>query len=1166
MVVLAGISAHAATTPLIGFDAPHGGEVYAVGQKQQIQIHGHGFKSLTLELSRDGGTTFESIGTLAITSRTANVFTWTVAGPGTSNAIFRATGSLSKAPYIILSSPFTILNTSANGSAQPVLPDGSVTTPKLADAAVTTPKIADFSVTAAKMNSSASSANFVLAADGAGGAQWVPTTSVLPSGGSLYVLKAGDTIGSNSGPSTTTILGTTNIQGAITNINTIGPLGATVIGNSTSTTTLNGSVTFANPPSIKLPTNYIWVGSGDVQTPYGPGPEGNALTILGGIPKWSTTVGSPVTAATNLIGLQTNINATKNGSPSVTNINTVPAAGGSVNIGNVATGPGSLCSTTILGDNITVGDPSTTTAYLFGLTTNVNSSAAGSPSLTNVNTFPAVGGTVNIGNIAGTITPGQLCTTSILGDSITTGSPKTTVANMVAKTANINSTFDGSTSITNINADPAYDLTRAFGGTVNMGNITSINNVVGVKTNVNSTNQGSPSLTNINTDINSDPTLDPIVLNGATGGIVNIGNITGVNNVVGLKTNVNSTKQASPTTTNLNTDINSDPTLDPIVLNGATGGIVNIGNITGINNVVGLKTNVNSTKQASPTTTNINADINSDPTLDPIVLNGATGGIVNIGNITGFNNVVGKKTYINSTMQASPTTTNINADINSDPTLDPIVGNGATGGTVNMGNITGVNNVVGVTTNINSTLSGSPSTVNINNAPATGGAANMGNITGVNNVVGLTTNINSTLAGSPSTVNINNAPATGGAVNIGNLDPASTAQLLANMIIVGDIAGIATTQADINAATLNINTSSGLSSPTTNISTLSGSTINIGYTDTTKGASTTAISGDVMVTNYTGIVVQNNLQGNSNLDSSTAFMTFQVKDGTARGDISGESTAEHTQDPQFILDTVVAGVDLTIGIVDLALSIAAFADAANPFDTPIALAVGIGAVADSVAAIVDSTAYFVDLALQLAMVGVAYNSNGADYAEWLQRELPVERLYPGDIVGVKNGRISKHTAGAQMLLPISTAPIVVGNVPPLERKPFFNKVGFMGQVPVKVRGNVNAGDFIIPSGLNDGVGIALPPDTITPEQFEMVLGRAWATVHRDAYRVSFVNVAVGLNAKSMSEMLRRSHCEINGLKKEVDALRSNQASQSNTRQLEKELLAIKERLESLERK
>ena len=44
-------------------------------------------------------------------------------------------------------------------------------------------------------------------------------------------------------------------------------------------------------------------------------------------------------------------------------------------------------------------------------------------------------------------------------------------------------------------------------------------------------------------------------------------------------------------------------------------------------------------------------------------------------------------------------------------------------------------------------------------------------------------------------------------------------------------------------------------------------------------------------------------------------------------------------------------------------------------------------------------------------------------------------------------------------------------------------ISFIGQVPVKIIGKVEPGDFVLPSGNNDGTGIAIPRSDITLQQY-----------------------------------------------------------------------------------
>jgi len=148
-------------------------------------------------------------------------------------------------------------------------------------------------------------------------------------------------------------------------------------------------------------------------------------------------------------------------------------------------------------------------------------------------------------------------------------------------------------------------------------------------------------------------------------------------------------------------------------------------------------------------------------------------------------------------------------------------------------------------------------------------------------------------------------------------------------------------------------------------------------------------------------------------------------------------------------------------------------------------------------------------AKQLAMnQGVIYGSKGADYAEWLEKENPEEKFVFGEVVGVKGGKISKNTQDADQVLTISLAPIVLGNMPDENKKDHFEKVGFMGQVPVLVLGDVSVGDYIVASGYNDGYAKAISSANIKLEDIKGIIGKAWSASNGN--KASLINVSVGL--------------------------------------------------------
>ncbi len=167
--------------------------------------------------------------------------------------------------------------------------------------------------------------------------------------------------------------------------------------------------------------------------------------------------------------------------------------------------------------------------------------------------------------------------------------------------------------------------------------------------------------------------------------------------------------------------------------------------------------------------------------------------------------------------------------------------------------------------------------------------------------------------------------------------------------------------------------------------------------------------------------------------------------------------------------------------------------------------------------------------------GVTYASGAGDYAEYLMRINVNEEMTYGDIVGVVGGKISKNLKGAERLLVVSHKPIVLGNMPQPNRESEYEKVAFMGQVPVKVFGSVRIGDYILPSGKNDGVGIGVHPSKITISQIKDIVGTAWSS---NISGFGSVNVAVGLNRNDSSALLEKLDKRVNDQSEEIKYLKN----------------------------
>ncbi len=286
---------------------------------------------------------------------------------------------------------------------------------------------------------------------------------------------------------------------------------------------------------------------------------------------------------------------------------------------------------------------------------------------------------------------------------------------------------------------------------------------------------------------------------------------------------------------------------------------------------------------------------------------------------------------------------------------------------------------------------------------------------------------------------------------------------------------------------------------------------------------------------------------------SNNFITFW-DDENIQGRIEGQTIDNLNNDPEYIFDNILLAESTVMSGVNVAMATAEVV-AASTSSTG---CVGLGAcVTAPIPSLIAGTV--ANLALEsanLAMViaeevmynkfrrdniGVTYQSGAGDYAEWLPKSNPNEKFLPGDIVGVKGGSISKSTNDADHFMVISYNPIVLGNMPAAGKENNYEKVAFMGQVRVKVLGQVRSGDYILPMGNNSGTGIAVSPDKIQSDQFSRIVGVAWGASESSQY--GYVNVAVGLNANSVTKLgflqeqkIKEQETEINGLKEQLNKM------------------------------
>ena len=170
-------------------------------------------------------------------------------------------------------------------------------------------------------------------------------------------------------------------------------------------------------------------------------------------------------------------------------------------------------------------------------------------------------------------------------------------------------------------------------------------------------------------------------------------------------------------------------------------------------------------------------------------------------------------------------------------------------------------------------------------------------------------------------------------------------------------------------------------------------------------------------------------------------------------------------------------------------------------------------------------------------IGVTYQSGAGDYAEWLPKKNPSEVFNSGDVVGLKDGFISKNTLGADKVMIISTRPMALGNMPQKEKTSEYEMVAFLGQVPARIIGSVKPGDYVLPSEFGSGFGKAVDPSMISVDDYKKIAGVVWSVKKSITERVNIVNVAVGLNYHEMAGHLQKQEKEIQDLKSEISGMR-----------------------------
>ncbi|NNC83943.1 MAG: hypothetical protein HKN79_10225 [Flavobacteriales bacterium] len=270
-------------------------------------------------------------------------------------------------------------------------------------------------------------------------------------------------------------------------------------------------------------------------------------------------------------------------------------------------------------------------------------------------------------------------------------------------------------------------------------------------------------------------------------------------------------------------------------------------------------------------------------------------------------------------------------------------------------------------------------------------------------------------------------------------------------------------------------------------------------------------------------------------NSNSNFITFFDSNENAVGRIEGQTQSEMTSSAEYIFETAV----LTANVVSAAAGLVGASTSST-------ICVGLGGCATAPipslvisAGIASATAVANLAAYQIfaySNLGVTYESGSADYAEWLERAHPEEVMSFGDIVAVNGGLISKNGEHAERWMVISHKPAVLGNMPDAASKDRYEMVAFLGQVPVKIYGTANVGDYILPSGMGDGFGRAVNPDQMRLEDYPNIVGVAWSA--SDSPLASYINVAIGMNQNDLYAQVEKQQADIDLLKQELADLKA----------------------------
>jgi hypothetical protein len=278
------------------------------------------------------------------------------------------------------------------------------------------------------------------------------------------------------------------------------------------------------------------------------------------------------------------------------------------------------------------------------------------------------------------------------------------------------------------------------------------------------------------------------------------------------------------------------------------------------------------------------------------------------------------------------------------------------------------------------------------------------------------------------------------------------------------------------------------------------------------------------------------IEGKRNLVEITTDAIYDLIDIPNIGDIidadENDEAADVEANQYFLSSYAFGAYQLTLELVKAAIRFGINATAA-------AGACITGDCDDAIWSFIDMTVAGIQLGGYITYneinMGVAFESGGADYAEWLQKANTNEIFTYGDVVGVIGGKISKGFKSPDNYMVISANPMVSGAMPDKASMDNYEQVAFLGQVPVKVIGPANVGDYIVASGNKDGFAMAIPKNKMSINHYPRIVGIAWSEATENT-TFNYIQTAIGVSTNDLKREVEKMQRVLNSIQESLSKL------------------------------